>query len=627
MSLSHEKPLEGYARNIGGSAGKGTHGGTAVQRPAGMPTRDDATDIVSTASGLKDAVGTDNAIVYIDDTITLQTTKPISIGSGVQLVGGFCDPTVPGRGPVIERDTYENTSNKTENPTFISRYNDNPPTLWGISMRGPNTDQEYFKPADLNDRVSTGIWSLDTSGTFEAIGCEFWGWTLAGIALGATNSETDADVIRCTFHSNLMAGYGYGIEQYNGHLWCDRSFYNRNRHGISGFGYPSESWVLTESVIGPDWISHAMDMHRLIQNRSAEWIDKQGYERDCGGEYIHVRDCTFMNTRSMLGGGVEGIVQRGISVEGDEVWGCDFWHPSRPVAPGDRDDAYRVEARDSWEKFDAHDNAFGGPNTGFGAPRATVPGETGTVELDHRWRTITLDDTYRDPVVFMKPVTERGTQPCHTRLRNVGSDSFDVRLEEWEYLNDAHVVEHASFIVLERGTYRASTGKQVVVGRTRTDTTFESVSFDSDFSDSPVVLSQSQTHNGSDAIVTRNSDVHSDGFAVRLQEEEGQDGGHALEAVGYIALERGTVELAGTTFEVGRTPNDVTHEWSQIRFQTARNDAPVFLADMQMFNGSDPCSIRYQNLNRTGVDVRIQEEQSGDDETAHTKEVVGYVVS
>lgn len=369
MPLSHEGPLQGYARNIGGSAGEGTHGGTAVQRPEGMPTKSDATAVVSTASELKDAVSTDDAVVYIDDTITLNTTEPISVGSGVQLVGGFCDPAVPGRGPVIEQDTYENTSEMTENPTFLTRYNDEPPKLWGVSMRGPNTELGYFEPSDLSKRVATGIWSLDTSGIFEAIGCEFWGWTLSGIMLGATNVETNADIIRCTFHSNLMGGYGYGIEQYNGHLWCDRSFYDRNRHGISGFGYPSESWVLTESVIGPDWISHAMDMHRLIQNRSAEWLDELGYKHNRGGKYIHVRDCTFMNATSMRGGGVEGIVQRGFSVEGDEIWGCDFWHPSRPVAPGDSDDAYRVERRDSWEKFDAHDNAFDGPNEGFGAPR------------------------------------------------------------------------------------------------------------------------------------------------------------------------------------------------------------------------------------------------------------------
>ncbi len=627
MSLAHEDPLEGYARNIGGSAGEGTHGGTAVQRPKEMPTRDDATDIVSTASELKKAVGTDDTVVYIDDTITLQTTEPIPVGSGVQLVGGFCDPTVSGRGPVIERDTYENTSGTSENPTFISRSNDEPPTLWGVSMRGPNTDLEYFEPTDLNDRVSTGIWSLDTSGTFEAIGCEFWGWTLAGIMLGATNVETDADVIRCTFHSNLMAGYGYGIEQYNGHLWCDRSFYDRNRHGVSGFGYPSESWVLTESVIGPNWISHAMDMHRLIQNRSAEWLDNQGYKHDRGGKYIHVRDCTFMNATSMQGSGVEGIVQRGLSVEGDEVWGCDFWHPSQPVAPGGPDDAYRVEARDSWEKFDAHDNAFDGPNRGFGAPRATVPGETGTIELDHNWHTISLNDTYRDPVVFVKPVTERGPQPCHTRLRNVGSESFDVRLEEWEYLDDKHVVERVSFIVAEDGAYRTNAGNQVVVGNVRTDTTFESVTFDSSFSDRPIVLTQSQTYNGSDAIITRNNNVTPHGVAVRLQEDEAHDNGHVIETVGYIAFERGTVELAGTTFEVGRTPNDVTHDWSRIRFQPPRNGTPVFLADVQTFDGSNPCHLRYRNLNQNGVDVRLQEERSMDDETIHVDETVGYVVS
>jgi hypothetical protein len=363
-SLPHEKPLQGYARNIGGSAGKGTHGGQAVKRPSGMPTKAEADYVVSTPDELVNAVTTDEAIVYIDKTITLKGPQNIELGDNVTLVGGFCDPTIPGRGPVIEQDYYHRK-------LFISNYQ-RPPTLWGISLRGPNSDLEYFDPRDEEysggdltpeDWYAGGIHCYDDKekGTFRAIGCEFWAWTVAGIELGAKDHQTDADVIRCTFHSNIMETLGYGIEQYNGHLWCDRSFYDRCRHGISGYGYTTESWELTESVIGPnDWAGHAMDMHdRVEPNR--------------GGHHISVRDCTFMITEDIAGYGQEGIAQRGVSVAGDEIWGCDFWHPTKPVPPGDQGDAYRQETpeqRDSFENFNPHDNAFGGPNKGFGAPRA-----------------------------------------------------------------------------------------------------------------------------------------------------------------------------------------------------------------------------------------------------------------
>lgn len=377
MPLPHEGPLQGYHPTIGGSAGKGTHGGTAVSRPSGMPTRNDATDIVSTPQGLKNAVETDEAVVYIDDTITLKGPQNIQLGDNVTIVGGFCDPNIPGRGPVIEQDYYHRK-------LFISQ-NNRPPTLWGVSLRGPNADLEYFDPreppyndgdTDASDWYATGIhcYTPKANGQFKAIGCEFWAWTIAGVELGAGSPvrETDADLIRCTFHSNIMETYGYGIEQYNGHLWCDRSFYDRCRHGISGYGYRVESWELTESVVGPnDWAGHAMDMHDLGSNVSDTPYGE--FDPNMGGHHFHVRDCTFKITQDIDGSGQEGIAQRGVAYDGDEIWGCDFWQPEKPVEPGGTGDAYRQEdagQRSSFENFNPHDNAFDGPNNGFGAPRS-----------------------------------------------------------------------------------------------------------------------------------------------------------------------------------------------------------------------------------------------------------------
>jgi hypothetical protein len=47
---------------------------------------------------------------------------------------------------------------------------------------------------------------------------------------------------------------------------------------------------------------------------------------------------------------------------------------------------------------------------------------------------------------------------------------------------------------------------------------------------------------------------------------------------------------------------------------------------MQTFDGNDTAGLRYQNLSGSSVDVRVEEEQSADDETRHVDEVVGYLV-
>ena len=43
-------------------------------------------------------------------------------------------------------------------------------------------------------------------------------------------------------------------------------------------------------------------------------------------------------------------------------------------------------------------------------------------------------------------------------------------------------------------------------------------------------------------------------------------------------------------------------------------------------NGKDAAGIRWQSKDRNSVDIQIAEEQSEDDETDHTIEVVGYMV-
>jgi hypothetical protein len=111
---------------------------------------------------------------------------------------------------------------------------------------------------------------------------------------------------------------------------------------------------------------------------------------------------------------------------------------------------------------------------------------------------------------------------------------------------------------------------------------------------------------------------------VRLQEEEAK-GPHADETVGYIALQPVTGELDGQPFEVQRTANTFDDEWNRIAFEQ-QYDSSRLIADMQTFNGNDPASLRYQNLTGSGVEIKVQEEQSADREDTHNPETIGYAV-
>ncbi|WP_227379815.1 S8 family peptidase [Haladaptatus halobius] len=256
-------------------------------------------------------------------------------------------------------------------------------------------------------------------------------------------------------------------------------------------------------------------------------------------------------------------------------------------------------------------------------------GETGTVTTNQptpgAWHTVSLEGAYDNPIVLMQPLSYNGSHPCHIRLRNVQRQSFEFQLEEWAYLDGTHTAETISYLVLDAGTYTSETGTRIEVGTMTTNHTFSRKPFSQNFTTAPVVLTQTQTFNGPHPIVTRQRNVSSNETVIRLQEEEAQDTVHATETVGYIAAEPGVSELNTVRFEAGLTPNTVTQTWHSTEFDRLYEE-PIFIADMQTYDGGDPAALRYRNLRDSTVDVRIEEEQSRDAETNHTTEALGYFV-
>lgn len=387
--LTHEQPLEGFSPEIGGSAGEGTHGG-GIARPKRMPTKADSDYVVTNTDELLNAVTQDDAVVYVDDDIDVTGARNVRLGSGVTLVGGFCDPDRTengGRGPVIKQDYYNPA--RYDEPvarTFISKWGE-APTLWGISLRGPNT--EYFDPRERansdewdsnrpEDWYATGLWVYDDS---ELIvnGCEFFGWTMAGVELGSRGHETRGSFYRCSFHDCMMETLGYGIEQYNGVATFHRCFFDRCRHAVSGFGYPNEHYTVTKSVIGPGpWCGHALDMHSLANNL-------HNGDNTAGGS-VTIRDCSIMSTKDVRGYDQEGFAGRGIPAEEYRIENCHFWHTEKPSEPNVQGNAYRQET-DRWRQFYVDNNVFGALSrrAGVGAPLAhKAAGDLGNEQTGDR---------------------------------------------------------------------------------------------------------------------------------------------------------------------------------------------------------------------------------------------------
>ncbi|NLS93660.1 MAG: cadherin-like domain-containing protein [Planctomycetaceae bacterium] len=254
-----------------------------------------------------------------------------------------------------------------------------------------------------------------------------------------------------------------------------------------------------------------------------------------------------------------------------------------------------------------------------------VIAESGVVMLSQpdatSWQTVHLQHTFTHPIVIAGPLTANGSDPAAVRIRNVKSNSFQVQVDEWDYLDGAHVLESLSYLVVEEGVHPLSDDAQFVAGYASSNQDWTTITFPSTFEEQPVVLSQVQTRSGSSAVVTRHRSATATGFQVRLQEEEGSDGTHATETVGYLAITPGTGHLNGIDYDAVLTSDEFTDAWQEVGV----TDPAIFLAGIQSYNGGDPVGMRYRHSASTGVSVKLEEEKSADDEVGHTTEKVGYL--
>ncbi len=171
----------------------------------------------------------------------------------------------------------------------------------------------------------------------------------------------------------------------------------------------------------------------------------------------------------------------------------------------------------------------------------TVIGEAGSVTAYQRngaqWHTVTLEQEYSNPVVLMQMTTYHGRQPSHIRLRNVSGHSFEYQIEEWDYLDQWHLTEKISYVVLEQGVHTLTNGQTIDVGTVDTDENWITVPYAASFNAAPATISHCQTYNAGQAVITREQNVSNSSFEVKLQEEEGGAGPHPVETIGYIAVE------------------------------------------------------------------------------------------
>ncbi|MFT5419995.1 MAG: hypothetical protein ACI9D5_000736 [Candidatus Endobugula sp.] len=186
---------------------------------------------------------------------------------------------------------------------------------------------------------------------------------------------------------------------------------------------------------------------------------------------------------------------------------------------------------------------LGFPEGELSDSEGNVIGEAGRISFSQgsrtQWRQLTLLRSYTHPIIIMSINTFNDTVPTVMQINYIGDDYFWYRMAEWDYLDGAHGTESVSFIVVEAGNYTLASGEQLIAGTLFANGSFDQERFPSgakDYIHPPTVFTQQQSMNEDVAYTTRVENVTTDGFSLRLEEQESSNGVHVTEEVGYVSV-------------------------------------------------------------------------------------------
>ncbi|MCK5872790.1 MAG: hypothetical protein KAG26_08190, partial [Methylococcales bacterium] len=221
----------------------------------------------------------------------------------------------------------------------------------------------------------------------------------------------------------------------------------------------------------------------------------------------------------------------------------------------------------------------------------------GTTRITHNWTLVTLPQAFARPVIIAAPPSFNGSHPGVVRIRNIAPTGYQVRFQEWDYMDGQHTTETLPYLVLEAGHHRMPDGSLWEVGTYSQNGTgiWKTKSLTESFPGQPELFLTIQSTHGAQAVTVRARQITTKGFSSALYEQESLMNGHATETIGYLAIYSptgsGSITIGGQKHPYTVRKAQVDHRWSSV-------------------------------LNST---IRVHEEQSKDTEVQHLQETLSLL--
>ncbi len=239
-----------------------------------------------------------------------------------------------------------------------------------------------------------------------------------------------------------------------------------------------------------------------------------------------------------------------------------------------------------------------------------------TIDVNHQWAHFRFDNQDYDQyasLMFLSPPSFQGSQPGVMRLNSVDGcctvynarftpplpkrTEFDIRFHEFAYLDQFHLNEQVSILGARVGIQRSENGEVIVLSDfalsgTRQWTTVRTPKMGG----IPHVFLTAQTANGGQPVSVRVRNITESSFEAALFEEEAlMQSGHVAERIAYLLIyspeKQGQLQLPDRQVSYQLKQIELDHQWQQV----------------------------------FDVELKLQEDQSRDNELFHLKERVDVI--
>jgi Metallo-peptidase family M12B Reprolysin-like len=260
------------------------------------------------------------------------------------------------------------------------------------------------------------------------------------------------------------------------------------------------------------------------------------------------------------------------------------------------------------------------------------------------WTTVLLTKLYSSPIPVCSVKYDTGTSllPAIVRVQNVGTSSFDIRLQNPS--DKALTARDVHCVVVEEGAWKMPDGRFIEAKKyssTVTDNALswigETRAYQNKYT-SPVVLGQVMSFNDPKWSVfwSRSSsgkNIAPTATSLITGKHVGEDPKltRIAETVGYIVMESGHSRSNPIEIETGRGPDSFigyTGKKTTYKFRSSFAKTPVVavLCQAAMDDSNGSWALLTSNPTTSAMGIAVDEDQTKDSERTHSTEEVNYAV-